>query len=195
MTVGRGPKVRAAVLAATMLELADRGYADLTVDGVAQRAGVNKTTVYRRWRDRQSLVADAITDQIAAEVPIPDTGGIDGDLRAFARSLIRTLAGPTGQAIAGTMLAGAARIPEIAGIKQRFFEDRIRRAEPFIDRAVRRGELPAGIDPAELIKTLIAPIYLRLLVTAEPLDDFLADRATAITLAAARAGAIPGKRS
>src|SRR5688500_3299261 len=88
--VGRGPKLRKAVLAATLLELADRGYAALSIEDVARRAGVNKTTVYRRWGDRQSLVVDALTDEMAV-VTIPDTGTIEGDLRAWVLSLIRAL--------------------------------------------------------------------------------------------------------
>ena len=59
---GRGPKVRAAVLAATLAELTENGYAALTVDSVARRSGVHKTTIYRRWKDREGLVADAVAD-------------------------------------------------------------------------------------------------------------------------------------
>ena len=58
----RGATVRANVLAATLAELAEAGYAALTVEAVADRAGVHKTTVYRRWRDREALVIDALTD-------------------------------------------------------------------------------------------------------------------------------------
>ena len=192
--VGRGRKVHDAVMAATLLELADRGYAAMSVDDVARRAGVNKTTVYRRWKDRQSLVVDAITDQIAGDVPIPDTGAVDSDLRDLAHAVIQTLTSTTGQAIMRTMLVGAAHLPEVAQVKRRFFDDRIRRAEPIVARAVRRGELAANTDPAELIKTLIAPIYLRLLVTSEPLDAAFAEQTANVALAAARAGALPPRR-
>ncbi|RKR92205.1 TetR family transcriptional regulator [Micromonospora pisi] len=189
--VGRGQKVRNVVLAATLVELGGDGYAALSIDNVAQRAGVNKTTIYRRWRDRETLVVDAITDRIATDVPIPDTGSIDGDLRELAQSLISTLTSTTGQTIISTMLVGAAHIPEIVEVKRRFFADRIRRAEPVIMRAVQRGDLPEDTDPAELVKALIAPIYLRLLVTSEPLDQAIADQAAKIALGAARAGALP----
>ncbi|WP_230881821.1 TetR/AcrR family transcriptional regulator [Planomonospora sp. ID91781] len=192
--IGRGQKVRSAVLAATLAQLGEDGYAALTVDNVAQRAGVNKTTVYRRWKDRESLVVDAITDRIAVDVPMPDTGSIHSDLGRLARSLVATLTSATGQAIIGTMLVGAAHVPEIAEIRRRFFADRISRTEPVIRRAVQRGELPEDTDPAELVKTLIAPIYLRLLVTAEPLDEAVADRAARSAIAAARAGALSGPR-
>jgi AcrR family transcriptional regulator len=192
--LGRGEKVRTAVIAATLLELAEHGYAGLSVDAVARRAGVNKTTVYRRWTDRRALVLDAITEQIAAANPIPDTGAVESDLHALVSGLIRTLASPGGQAMTGTMLVGAADVPEIAQVRRQFFDDRIRRAEPIVIRAIQRGELPAGTDPVELIKTLVAPVYLRLLVTSEPLDETTADRAVAVVLAAARAGTLTSSK-
>jgi AcrR family transcriptional regulator len=188
--VGRGPKVRAAVLAATLAELSEQGYANLTVDNVARRAGVHKTTVYRRWKDRESLVVDAVVDHVAAGVPVPDTGSVDGDLRQWARSLVKWLTSPTGSAVFAASMSDAAHLPEIAQAKRRFYEDRFRRAGAVVHRAVERGELPADIDPAELMKTLIAPIYLRLLITAEPIDTTTADQAARVALAAARAGAL-----
>jgi len=187
--VGRGAKVRAAVLAATLAELTQVGYADLSVEGVAQRAGVHKTTVYRRWPDRQTLVAEALTDSVARDVPVPDTGSLEGDLRTFARSLVGWLTSPPGEAIFATLIA-ASRVPEIAPIKRALFEDRFRRHEPLVTRAIARGELPHGTDPAEVIKTVIAPIYLRLLITAEPINAATADAAAAVALAAARAGVL-----
>lgn len=186
----RGPKVHSAVLAATLAVLAEGGYAALTVDKVAERAGVHKTTIYRRWKDRENLVADALTDHFATDVPIPNTGAIDIDLRELARSLVEALTSQTGQAILAAVLSDAARIPQIAEVKRRFFDDRFRRAEPVIARAIERGELPTHTDPAELVKILIAPIYLRLLVTAEPVDKNTADHATQVALAAARAGVL-----
>jgi AcrR family transcriptional regulator len=192
--VGRGPKVRAAVLAATLAELAEGGYAALTVEAVARRAGVHKTTVYRRWKDREALVVDALTAHAAVEVPIPDTHAVETDLRAHARALVRWLTSPTGRGVLAAVLSDAARVPEIADVKRRFFEDRFRRAEPVVALAVARGELPPGTDPAELVKALVAPLYLRLLVTAESIDEATADDAARAALAAARAGALRPSR-
>jgi AcrR family transcriptional regulator len=187
---GRGPKVRAAVLRATLQELADSGYAELTIEKVARRCGVHKTTIYRRWPDRESLVADAVIGRAAVEVPFPDTGDIEADLRQLARSLVRFLNSPAGKALAAATLSDAARIPEIAEAKHRFFADRFQRATLVVSGAVARGELPAGTDPAELVRALVAPIYLRLLVTAEPVSQATADTAAAAALAAARAGVL-----
>ena len=88
------------------------------------------------------------------------------------------------------MYSDASQLPEIAEARRRVFADRFRRAEPVITRAIERGELPAETDPVELLKTLAAPIYFRLLVSADPVEEGTADQAVRITLAAARAGAL-----
>ncbi len=186
--MGRGPRVRTAVLAAALAELAEVGYSALTIDSVARRAGVHKTTVYRRWQDRDQLLLDAVIDQIAVDVPIPDTHAIETDLREHARSLIRWLTSPAGRAVLAAAFSDLARTPQLAGLKRRFFADRFRRIEPVVTRAIERGELPPGTEPAQLVKAVIAPIYLRLLVTADPLDEAVADHAVRVALAAARAG-------
>ena len=94
---GRGPEVRAAVLAATLAELAENGYAAVTVDNVARRSGVHKTTIYRRWKDREALVADAVAERAGtAKMPFPDTGDIDTDLLRLARMTVVFLTSPAG---------------------------------------------------------------------------------------------------
>ncbi len=192
---GRGPKIRAAVLAATLAELTETGYTALTVDNVARRAGVHKTTIYRRWKDRESLVADAVAERAGtAQMPFPDTGDIGTDLLRLARMTVAFRTSPAGSIVGATSTSDVGRIPEVAGAKRRFFEALFRQAEPVVSGAIARGELPAGTDPAELVRTLLAPIYLRLLVTAEPIDRTTADNAAKVALAAARAGALRSGR-
>ncbi|MEV7523905.1 TetR/AcrR family transcriptional regulator [Streptomyces sp. NPDC091371] len=182
--------MRAAVLAATITELTESGYAALTVEGVAQRAGVHKTTIYRNWKDPDALVADALAGHFATDIPIPDTGAVDSDLRALARSLVATMTTQAGRALLTTVLSDAVRLPRLAEAKHALFDDRFRRAEPVVTRAIERGELPADIDPAELLKTLAAPIYFRLVFTGEPVDEATVDRAVHVALAAAHAGVL-----
>jgi AcrR family transcriptional regulator len=179
------------VLAATLEELTVGGFTALTIDNVARRAAVHKTSLYRNWKDRASLVAEALAENVAGGVPIPDTGSIETDLREYARSLIGWLTSPVGRAVLAATISDAARAePEIVEIEQRFYFDRLRRAEPMVTRAIARGELPSNTDPNAVIKTVLAPIYLRLLITAEPVDDATADQAARVALAAARAGAL-----
>lgn len=186
----RGPKVRAAVLTATLAELADVGYAALTIDNIARRAGVHKTTIYRRWPDREALVADVLGEHIATDFPIADTGSVEADLVQLAQAFVAWVTDPPGRMIFSAIYSDAARIPGISDARRDLFEYGPRRAAVVIERAVARGELPAGTDPAAVIRTLIAPIYFQLTVTAEPLDQAAADQAAQIALAAARAGVL-----
>ncbi|MCX5395271.1 TetR/AcrR family transcriptional regulator [Streptomyces sp. NBC_00094] len=174
-----------------MAELTENGYAALTVERVAQRAGVHKTTIYRNWKDSDRLVADALARHFAGDIPIPDTGAVESDLQALARSLIATMTTQAGRALLATVLSDAVRIPQLAEVKHTLFNDRFRRAEPVVTRAIERGELPPDTDPTELLKTLAAPIYFRLVFTGEPVDEGTADRAVRVALAAAHARALP----
>ena len=95
------------------LELTEKSYAALTVDNGARRLGVHKTTIYRRWKDRESLVAGAEADLAATRLPFPDAGDIDADFRelAVARQIRQQ---PDRQAILAAIVSDAARIPEIS---------------------------------------------------------------------------------
>jgi len=186
--VGRGPKVRRAVLAATLAEVAETGYAALTVERVAQRAGVHKTTIYRRWPDLEALVTDAVGDLADATLNLPDTGDIDIDLQAFTRALVAFLDSPTGRGLLGLLISDAARLPRVAQARHEFLASRFRSAMPRVAAAVAAGQLPRNVDPGELIKAAIAPLYLRIVLTGEPLDVPAADRAAHGALTIARAG-------
>lgn len=188
--VGRGPKVRAAVLEATLAELADVGYPALSVESVARRAGVHKTTVYRRWPDLETLVVDAVADNVLSEVPVPDTGTIDGDMRALARGLVHWLHSPIGKAVLSTMCFGASCPMEVEDGRREFYRIRFDQVRPVIARAIARGELPPDTDPTEVIKAMAAPLYFRILVLPEAIDDDTADYAVNIALAAARSGVL-----
>ncbi|RSM86615.1 TetR family transcriptional regulator [Kibdelosporangium aridum] len=186
--IGRGEKVRTAVLAATLTELTEKGYAGLTVDDIARRTGVHKTTIYRRWGDLRTLVLDAMTQNATMDIPIPDTGEIEQDLRTLANSFVDWITSTTGRAILAVLLSDAASLPEIADIPRKLYEDGPRRVAPMIAAAVDRGELPAGIDPAALVKTLLAPIFFDLVITGVAVNEKTAAHAVAVVLAAAREG-------
>jgi AcrR family transcriptional regulator len=185
---GRTARVRAAVLEATVAELIEHGYGGLTVDGVAARAGVNKTTLYRRWGGRDSLIVDAVETFAAAQVRVPDSGDIDEDLRLWARSILATLTGPVSGALVRAVFGGAGDSPQVRDLRHRFWLTRSALVTPMVQRAVERGQLPAGTVPEEVIRHVGAPLYYRLLVLAEPLTPAAADLAAAVTAAAAHAG-------
>ena len=185
---GRTARTRSAVLDATVAELIAHGYAGLTADGVAARAGTNRATIYRRWGSVQGLIVDAIETFAADQARVPDTGDIDDDLRLWAHSLLDTLTGPVSGALVRALFGSAGDSPEVQGLRHRFWLVRSSLVAPMVVRAIERGQLPPGSDVEEVIRHVGAPLYYRLLVLAEPLTTEAADLAAAVTATAARAG-------
>ncbi|MEV0450393.1 TetR/AcrR family transcriptional regulator C-terminal ligand-binding domain-containing protein [Streptomyces sp. NPDC050600] len=186
---GRTARTRAAVRDAVLTGLAEHGYPALTVEYVAERSGVHKTTLYRRWGGVEGMVADALALAGEDAWTAPDTGSLAGDLRALAREVADAFADPA-QAAAPTAFVGAAFQSERAAESLRdFYTERFRRCEPVVDRAVARGEAPAGTDAGAVVRAVSAPLFLRLFVTREPVDARVADGAARTVLAAVEAGA------
>jgi AcrR family transcriptional regulator len=182
--------VREAVLAAVLAALAETRYRDLTVEQVAQRAGVAKTTVYRRWGSVEGLVLDVMRDQTARWVPIPDTGNLDADLRALASGILTVYQDPAVNQMISSVVSAAVYLPEARQTLSEFFITRITETAIIAERAVRRGDLPADTDTVEVIRMLGAPFYYRMFITGEPVDQALADRAAAAAVVAARSGVL-----
>jgi AcrR family transcriptional regulator len=141
----RDPSRDGVIRAAILRLLADVGYGALTMDAVASEAGVGKATIYRRWRTKQDLVVDTISDLNRAEASAPDTGSLEGDLRQMLRSLVAVINGPTGAATLSLLstvphqpaLAEAFRNGPLALWRQAF--------EEIWARAEQRGECRPGV--------------------------------------------------
>ncbi|MGC9670267.1 TetR/AcrR family transcriptional regulator [Planosporangium sp. 12N6] len=187
---GRTALVRNAVRQATLAELAANGYQGLTVEAVAARAGIHKTTAYRRWGSVEGLIADALELASGEPWPVPDTGTVDGDLRALAREVLVGFTDPHTGPVSTAFVSAAAQNPAAAQALHAFIAARHRQAAPVVTRAIARGELPAGTDPVEVVRATVAPLYYRLFISREPVDEAVADRAAVAALAAARAGAL-----
>ncbi|MFI6298749.1 TetR/AcrR family transcriptional regulator [Nonomuraea sp. NPDC050790] len=186
---GRTARTRAAVLEATQDELVECGFHGLNMDRVAAKAGVGKTTLYRRWGDPAGLVTDLMAELAESSAPHADTGGIEGDLRANALNVLGAVTDPRLGATFQAVIAAATGDEAAAAALSDFYLRRVRAWAPVVERAVARGELPEGTDGMEVIRAVSAPLYYRLLVTREPVDEAVAERAAARALAAARAGA------
>jgi AcrR family transcriptional regulator len=153
----RGEAVRQAVLAAALAELAERGYAAFVVENVAARAGVHKTTVYRRWPDRETLLTDAVLEQAVGDFEVPDTGDIDADLRVWVQNLAAWLTGPAGAPLVSMLRSDASRLPAVVEAKIRFFAARATVMAQRLGSAINRGQLPTGTDPLAFLATPVAP--------------------------------------
>ena len=169
--------------------LVEHGFGGLDLADLAQRAEVGRTTVYRRWGSTTALVADLLTDMAEQSLPRSRSGSLAEDLRANARLVRRTLADPRQGALFRAVIVAANGDPGTAEALRHFYRRRVEEWAPCVTEAVERGELPPDTDPFEVIRAVSAPLYYRMLTTAEPLDEPAADRAAAAAEAAARAGA------
>ena len=170
-TGGRSARVRAAVIDATLTALRTRGLDDLSITQIAQRAGVHPTTIYRRWGGRSNLALDAVLSGTEAEIPAPDTGSLRGDLLAVVRGIAAFLRTPLGELV--VRLALRRDLPEYEAARGGYWAQRFRSGAALFERARARGELRANVDPVLALETLIGPMYVRMLMTGEPLDDAL----------------------
>ncbi|MFD5512325.1 TetR/AcrR family transcriptional regulator C-terminal ligand-binding domain-containing protein [Streptomyces sp. NPDC127051] len=187
-TGGRAARVRGQVLAAVGELLVEDGCDSLTVDAVAGRAGVHRTTVYRRWRDVGGLLADLLDSAADDSWSPPDTGSLEEDLVALNQEVFDALAdGPT---LTTVLITASFRFDDAARALSRFWDDRHARSAPVVLRAVARGEAPAATDPRAVLVTATAPLYHELLLLRTAPDPALPRRAARAAAAAARAGAL-----
>ena len=178
--------MRRDVQAATVEVLAERGVAGLTVEAVAARAGVNKTTIYRWWPTPMALAVDAVDDVLELAIPIPDTGSLRDDLRRVLREAHTFVTSPLGQAVVHAAL-GAPDSPEIIAALQAVWTKRFSLLDDIVHRAVERGELPASTDGRLLMELLAAPLYFRLFITRSRVDRRYLDRVVDHVIAGATA--------
>ncbi|MFY1673354.1 TetR/AcrR family transcriptional regulator [Plantactinospora sp. WMMB334] len=178
------------MLDAVRAQLVEYGYDGLGIDAVAERSGVHRTTVYRRWRDVGGLLADVLAEATADDWRPPDTGSLEGDLRALNAEVYAALT--EHPPVTAALIAASFRSAPAAGALRSFWADRYDRCAVVVERAVRRGEVPAGAEPRRLLVAATAPLYHELVLLRSPADPRLATEAARDVAAAARAGAFGG---
>jgi AcrR family transcriptional regulator len=168
----RGEVLVEAIHAATLAELAETGYANLSVERVAARARTSKAAIYRRWPARADLVADAIRRSVGTEAAeIPDTGDIRGDLFAMLRSAADRLAGSYGEAVRGLITETLADPQATADMRTRLTGARTQLITMVLERAVTRGQAgPHALSErlVSLAPTLLSHHYLQ---HGAPIED------------------------
>jgi AcrR family transcriptional regulator len=154
---------------AALAVLAEAGYERLTMDAVAARAGAAKTTIYRRWRDKAELVVDAL-NSLKGVPEVPDTGSLRDDLRAMAES-VTSAEGQFGAQMTTGMVNAVARDAGLRAVfREKFLAPRMAGFRAVFERAVARGEMPAGHD-LDLLARLFPALALQQLVMSGELPD------------------------
>jgi AcrR family transcriptional regulator len=182
----RSARAHEAVIEATLELLAAEGFRGLTVEGVAARSGVAKTTIYRWWPSKQALLLEALS-ALRQQATVPDTGNVRDDAVAHLRGHIETFRDPTTAPILADALAEALRNPELGKARPGFVAAQRAPFRQALARAVDRGELPADLDYELTMDLLIGPIVNRALATGGPLEPVLAERLVDIVFGGLRA--------
>jgi AcrR family transcriptional regulator len=169
----RSERARKAILEAAAELLLARGLSAVSMDAVAERAGVSKATIYRWWPTKETLALDALyTEWAAAHSQTRDTGSLRGDLLSMLRPWARRAGSrPYGRVVAA-LLTEAQTDPVFgAEYRQRFLEPRREQVREIFRRAIERGEIPAGTKVEVALDLLYGSMYHRLLHGHAPLND------------------------
>lgn len=168
MTRPRSMVADAAILDAATELFCDLGYEGLSIEGVAAKARVGKTTIYRRYPTKLDLVMAVNGCLSAGMVPQPDTGCLRDDLVAIARGFHTMLSQTNAGRAIPMMLAAKTANPELARAHEEFVAGRRDITIGVIRRGIERGELPAGSDPTLIADLITGALFMRVFVTGQP---------------------------
>jgi AcrR family transcriptional regulator len=180
----RSERARRAILGAAADLLLDEGTVQVSMDAVAERAGVSKATIYRWWPSKERLALDALREWAAAGGSPRDTGSLRGDLLSLIRPWVREIRRrPFGRAVAALVTAAQSDPGFAEDYRRHFVELRREPMRAAFERAIARGEAPANLDVEVALDLIYGPIYHRLLHGHAALSDRFA--ASVIDLALA----------
>jgi AcrR family transcriptional regulator len=174
---------------ATVVLLGDTGYARLTVEAIAARAGVGKQTIYRWWeRGKPAVVLDALAEDVATgPVALPDTGNLEADLRVVIRATVAEFADPKLSATTRALTVETLVDDELAGqVRDRLLRPHLDAVRERIEVARDAGQVRAGADLDQAVESIFGPIFHRWLLRTGPLTDEYADGLLDHVMAAVR---------
>ncbi|MFJ4191104.1 TetR/AcrR family transcriptional regulator [Kitasatospora sp. NPDC089509] len=173
---GRSEQARLAVLRATDDLLVERGFAGVTIEGIAARAGVAKQTIYRQWNSKVDILLDTYLADAERELAVPDRGSVEQDLREYLRRLTGFLTTSDAGAVLRALIGQAQHDPELAHtLRTDHLAQQWEWERAILRRAVDRGELPADLDLDLALDQLTGPVYFRVLVTGRPVEQRFTD--------------------
>ncbi len=166
----RSPEAHAAILRAAVEIVAADGLHGLSIEAIAARAGVGKATIYRRWRTKEDLIAEALRS-IALTPDAPDTGSVRGDLAAAARAAVSRLSGDAFR-ILPRLMAEAGDDPQLyAAVDEALLRPRREAVGAILRRGVERGELRDDLDLDLVTDILMGAVITKLITSGGDLRD------------------------
>jgi AcrR family transcriptional regulator len=183
----RDTRAHEAILAATLDLLDEVGYAAMTMEGVATKAGVGKATIYRWWPSKGALAGEALSTRMS-KGPERETGDLRQDLLYTVEVTLENYAGPSSPV---AILAFAAHVERdldlLESFRENFLADRRRHARTLLERAIDRGDLPPDIDIDLMMDVWAGAIFYRSQITGDPIEPDMPRKLVDLLLS----GAIP----
>ncbi|KQO12436.1 TetR/AcrR family transcriptional regulator [Paenibacillus sp. Leaf72] len=167
----RNVEAERAILTASYNLLLEIGFGGVTVEKIAEQAQVSKATIYKWWPNKGAVVMAGFMYAITARLPIPDTGAVYEDILLHATNLSRFLTSREGEVITEIIGEGQFDAKLAAALREEYVRPRRLEARQLLMRGVERGELKRELDIELSIDLLYGPIFYRLLVTGDGLEE------------------------
>ncbi len=168
---GQLARTRQLVLDTTVQMLAARGYSSLTTEGISEKCGVARSTIYRHWQSVADIAMEAFMQIVGPPPPSPQTGNVRTDLAVAYRRLVDGLAHSRWGKLLPAMLEASIRDKEFAQMLYKAFDSRRELGRLALQKAVDRGEMPADTNFEWLLDSVTGPIYHRMFFTNRPIDE------------------------
>ncbi|BBB93498.1 TetR/AcrR family transcriptional regulator [Methylomusa anaerophila] len=167
----RNAATEKAILAASYDLLLESGFGTVTVEKIAERAKVSKATIYKWWPNKAAVVMDGFLSAAMSRLPVPDTGSVINDIVIQASNLAKFLTSREGKVINELIAEGQFDLKLAEEYRSRYFNPRRLDSRRILERGMQRGELKKDLDIELCIDLIYGPLFYRLLVTGEKLDE------------------------
>ena len=165
---GRTAETSDRIAAAVVDLLVEQGAEECTFTNVAEKAGVERSTLYRRYDNRWAMISEALFAFHAVDFAVDATGDFRADMTDHLHKVAESLESTTGRAM--VVAAAIARV-ERSPAGGQYWRNRREQLQPIVDAAVESGQLRPGIDPDELFAASDGPLFFRLLIACAPIDE------------------------
>ncbi|WP_433943795.1 TetR/AcrR family transcriptional regulator [Paenibacillus sp. SN-8-1] len=167
----RNVETQSSILSASYELLLESGFGAVTVEKIAERAKVSKATIYKWWPNKAAVVMDGFLSAAAARLPVPDTGSVFQDILEHATNMARFMTSREGSILLEIIGEGQVDAALAEAFRTRYIQPRRLEVRDIIDRGLERGELEKNLDIALCTDLIYGPIFYRLLVTGDQINE------------------------
>ncbi|GAA2439068.1 TetR/AcrR family transcriptional regulator [Actinomadura vinacea] len=183
----RSERSRQAILTATRELLFDVGYGNLTIEGIAHRAGVGKQTIYRWWPSKGAVMFESLVPADGPDAALPDTGDVEADLRTVLRAVVEQFNTPHLERMTRALAIEVHNDPVLGReMVERLLQPQLELTKERLRAAQRTGELAADLDLQVAVELLFGPVFHRWMLRTAPLTPEYADTVASMAVAAMR---------